>query len=200
MATEFTYNISTDFPGGQVNTRTLQNEITASSITATVIKIDTVGDQLTIHFNTDLSAGEETTLDGDISSPAGGLIAAHDAAAVDGSILLSGTDAVSTTSTSFVTIPGLLATPNAGTYTVTLSGSMENDSRSKKVEVAIFIDGSQINHSSRRFHRGNQQQVAPFVSVTRATLSGSQTVEGRWKVDSGSSGTITERSLLILPA
>lgn len=78
MASDFTYAISTDFPGGAVNTDKLNTEIGDSSIVPVVLRIDTVGDSITIFFSTDLSSGEETTLDGDTTNPAGGLIAAHD--------------------------------------------------------------------------------------------------------------------------
>jgi hypothetical protein len=76
---------------------------------------------------------------------------------------------------------------------------MENDSRSKSVHVAIFAGGVEVTPSNRKFVRGNQQQVAPFTCIAKVTVNGSQAVEGRWKVQSGSSGTITERSLLLTP-
>lgn len=77
MAETYSYSIADDFPGGAVNTSRLQAEIGDSSITKTVLRIDTEGDDIDIVFDAALTAGEKTTLDGDTTGPAGGLIAAH---------------------------------------------------------------------------------------------------------------------------
>ena len=65
MATEFSYSISNDFNNGEVYTANLVDEITASTITANVVKINTEDDTLIIFFDTDLTSEEETILDGD---------------------------------------------------------------------------------------------------------------------------------------
>jgi len=77
MATEFTYSISADMPDGAVDNTALMGEISASSIVPALKYISIDGDELKIVFATDLSAGEETILDGDTTGPAGGLLAAH---------------------------------------------------------------------------------------------------------------------------
>lgn len=74
MATQFTYNIS-DFPNDKVNSRKLTNEIMDSSITIAIDYINTSTTQCDIFFKTDLSSGEETTLDD--------IVAAHDGVFVD---------------------------------------------------------------------------------------------------------------------
>lgn len=78
----YSYTISTDFPGGAANASKLQAEIELSGI-ATALDyvngpINTNGDTIDIVFAASLSAGDKTTLDGDATGPAGGLIAAHD--------------------------------------------------------------------------------------------------------------------------
>jgi hypothetical protein len=88
VATKYTYDITNDFPNGKINLSTFQEDITSSSIITALDRIDTAGgtiagDVLTggavdIWFKAALSAGDETTLHGDIIGPAGGLIAAHD--------------------------------------------------------------------------------------------------------------------------
>ena len=198
MATQFTYSISNDFPAGLVYTTNLQNEIGASSITANVVSIDTVSDVLTITFDTDLTAGEETILDGDTTSPAGGLIAAHDHIIQEPTITFSETEQASTTSTQFVTVPGMSGTPLAGNYQITFSGSMDNDSRLKKTEVTIFIDGVEVQSARRKTSRGWLSQLIPFSCGTYANLTSNQLVEARWRVDSNSTGNIYERTLLIV--
>lgn len=77
--TTYSYTISTDFPGGKVNTSNLKEEIQQSSvITISLNRIDTSGDTLDIVFNNSLPSGDKTVLDGDVTGPAGGLIALHD--------------------------------------------------------------------------------------------------------------------------
>ena len=207
--TTYTYNITNDMPGGKVNSGNLHIEIEASAIATTLKGIQTSGGDFSestitggtmyIVFTDALSAGDKTLLDGDTAGPAGGLLAANDNTTETKSTLLSATDTVSTTSTSFVAVPQMTATPTQGTYIVTFSGTMENDSKSKAVEVPLFADGTQVTHSKRKFQRGNVSQVAPFSCIAKITVNGSQTIEARWKVDNNSSGTITERSLLLTP-
>ncbi len=71
------YNISSDFPGGAVNTSRLHMEIENSSISTPLIGIVTNGNILNIMFDSQLSTGDKTTLDGDTSNPAAGLIVVH---------------------------------------------------------------------------------------------------------------------------
>lgn len=76
--TQYTYSITSDFPGGAVNTSNLQTEIQASSIVTALDRIDTAGDVIDVWFKDALSAADKTTLDNDTTGPSGGLIAAHD--------------------------------------------------------------------------------------------------------------------------
>ena len=85
--TQYTYDVTTEFPGGKVNPGTLQTEIQASGIVTALERIDSAGGSLAlgtlsggsiaIVFKDALSAGDVTVLDGDATGPAGGLIAAH---------------------------------------------------------------------------------------------------------------------------
>jgi hypothetical protein len=74
--TSYSYTISTDFPGGEINSTKLTTDIENSIVTA-LERIDTDGDSVDIIFDDALSAGDKTTLDGDTSAPAGGLIAGN---------------------------------------------------------------------------------------------------------------------------
>lgn len=77
MAFNYTYNISTDFPGGVCNESNLTTEIKVSSISTALTSMGRAGDVLTITFASQLSAGDKITLDNNQTAPAGGLIAAH---------------------------------------------------------------------------------------------------------------------------
>jgi hypothetical protein len=83
MAT-YTYDILDDFPEGSVHTSKFHKEIEDSSIATELLGLNTRVDsgdgrtKLDVIFDGTLTSGEKTTLDGDTSDPAGGLIAAHD--------------------------------------------------------------------------------------------------------------------------
>lgn len=74
----YVYSVANDFPDGAVNPTKLDSEIRASSIVTALDGIVVVGDVLTIYFKAALSAPDKTTLDGNTTNPAGGLIAATD--------------------------------------------------------------------------------------------------------------------------
>jgi hypothetical protein len=76
--TKYTYSLTADFPDDAINSTKLASEIGASSIVTALDRIDVSGDVADVWFKDVLSAGDKTTLDGDVSAPAGGLIAAHD--------------------------------------------------------------------------------------------------------------------------
>lgn len=70
-ATKYTYSIHDDFPNHAENSDTLTVEIGHSSITVALDHIDTNGDDCDIWFKAELSAGEETTLDGVVAAHTG---------------------------------------------------------------------------------------------------------------------------------
>jgi len=72
--TTYTYSIANDFPGGKINSEKLTIAIQYSSILTPLQSINTSGDVVSILFADALSVGDKTTLDGNQSHPAGGLI------------------------------------------------------------------------------------------------------------------------------
>jgi hypothetical protein len=78
MATTYTYSLANDFPGGAMNSDKLVDEIQSSSIITALDYIQRSSDVVDIVFKAALSTGDKTTLDGDTTTPAGGLIATHD--------------------------------------------------------------------------------------------------------------------------
>ena len=95
--TAYTYDMPADFPGGEMNSDNLVNEIQGSSITIALedVRINPDGsdiDRVDIVFKDALPAADKTTLDGDTVGPAGGLIAAHNSTPVEipQEVILSG--------------------------------------------------------------------------------------------------------------
>ena len=76
VQTTYTYSIANDFPSGKVNTTNFASEIEASSIVTALYGINTSGDEIDVIFKDALSVADKTTLDGNTTGPAGGLIAA----------------------------------------------------------------------------------------------------------------------------
>lgn len=78
MPFTYTYSISADVISGKVNAGLLHTEIVNSSIDGTkLVGVDTMDDVLDIIFEPDITAAEKTTLDGDTTGPAGGLVGNH---------------------------------------------------------------------------------------------------------------------------
>lgn len=74
----YNYSLSADFPGGKINSVKLAAEISSSAITVALARVDTAGDAVSVVFKAPLPAEDEDVLDGGVTGPAGGLIAAHD--------------------------------------------------------------------------------------------------------------------------
>lgn len=71
MATSFNYSIANDTANGALSGADLKSEIESSSITIALNDVSSAGDTLTINFKANLSAGEETTLNGVVSAHTG---------------------------------------------------------------------------------------------------------------------------------
>lgn len=73
--TTYNYSLANDFPGGAINVDALQIAIKESTIVTVLQGISVNGDVISITFAAALSGADKTTLDGNQSSPAAGLIA-----------------------------------------------------------------------------------------------------------------------------
>lgn len=77
MASQFIYTVSSDISSAKCDTDRLDEEIRNSAISIALDGVRLSGDTVTIDFKADLSAGEETILDGGASGPAAGLVGSH---------------------------------------------------------------------------------------------------------------------------
>lgn len=135
MPTTYDYTISTDFSNG-INERKLHDEIDDSSISPNCSGVNTEGDTATVVFAQELSAGEQTTLDG--------LVAAHDStpiAEVNVDTVVSDDVTSSTTSTSMqdkISITATLAEDNTPIVVTWYCEVRSSDSGTRvKVEVEL---------------------------------------------------------------
>lgn len=110
------------------------------------------------------------------------------------SALIGATGDITTTSTTDVIATSMIETPVAGTYMVEFSGSVDHGTNGATIELSIHVDGAQQASSERRFMRGNQNISSPFSCKARVTVNGTEQIEGRWRVSSGT-GTMHERTL-----
>lgn len=102
-----------------------------------------------------------------------------------------------TTSLVDVVAAGMTLTPPAGTYLVWFSGSTEKDDQSNAYE-SIYFNNIKVDSSEVRsgFNLGGVTPI-PFTSIAKVTVDGTQTIEGRWRVDGGT-GTMHQRNLTAL--
>lgn len=215
MATEFAYV-------KEVNTAALSLEIAADAGITTALDFIVVdGTDLHIHFVTDLSAGEITALDAlvaahtgvptiqpgveepppdgvDESDPTNGGLSA-----VDKQKVLA-TSSVSTTSTSFVDMPGMsLTTKDLGTtdgcYHIFFSADMKVSSGSNdKFEVRILVAGSTVVTAQMSRGEDDDAYSAEAVLHLEAGVLNISEIKIQWRKVSGSTLRAQRRELSVL--
>ncbi len=101
---------------------------------------------------------------------------------------------VNTTSPSDVLMSGMTITPLAGIYFVAFSSLVNGSTGVVAVFTSIYTGGVQAPPTER-----SMTGIVPasLTSIGRVTVNGSQAIEGRWRVSSGT-GTVTSRCLLIM--
>lgn len=113
------------------------------------------------------------------------------------------TGAVTTTSTSYVLMPGMTLTPPAGTYLVLYSFWTTYSAANQAVFGSIYAGGTFITTSQRVARQGQSSvgTVSNFGLVVAGhdivTVNGSQAIELRWQVSTGT-GTANDRTLSII--
>lgn len=139
---------------------------------------------------------------GQVLTATSGTVATWQTPAVVGVITnyeVSVSTVTSTTSTSYVIMSGMVHTPPAGTYLVTLSGSGHWTVSLSICLYAMFIDSTLVAHTERK-HGGRDRDI-DIALHTQAVLvlNGSQQVNIKYLAPAtGVSFVINERSLILL--
>jgi hypothetical protein len=108
---------------------------------------------------------------------------------------------ITTTSTTDVLATGMTITPAAGTYMVWFSSTVGSDSNNANVWASIYSGGTLVSGSERELMRGAAQGnvTIGFSCIARVTVNGAQAIEGRWRVTTGTTGTMHNgRTLAII--
>jgi len=195
--TTYQYTISTDFPGGVVDTNVFAREIEDSSIATALVRIDTFGDNIDIVFVDALSAGDKTTLDGDTTGPAGGLIALHPQAPIPSSVtptIFAGSVPVqslfieltvdtTTNGKSFSELLSLTFDTQAGSYLeVLFTASVDASNGSRDAQFRIKLDGVVEKGMNVHLHQSGDPNSGAMVWKSDSPLAaGSHTVRIEWK-------------------
>lgn len=188
MSHIYTYNITNDFPSGAVNAGKFHNEIEASSIATSLLRVETTGGtfdndvvtggSIDVVFENPLSAGDKTTLDNDTTNPAGGLIAAHNPTpnipeinTFDSNIEnIEVNTPITTTSKNYTSLSGLtLNTSNTSpaNYILFVTVELNIGSSNKTAMFRLTKNGSPIAGSEYTFYstKGNQTGVVSFHGI-----------------------------------
>lgn len=148
MSQAYVYAIATDFANGACNETNLGYEIAASTIATALVGINRSGNVLTLTFADTLTAGEKTTLDGDTSNPAGGLIAANDP----------------------VTPPDVVSGTQIKT-TATLSADKDNFGGPESVSYGMFRISSSLAVNITGLGQGTDGRIVRFHNVGAYTIT-----------------------------
>jgi hypothetical protein len=185
---QFTIDSDNLFPNRRVDTVQFAHEI-QSGIAATLTSVAVSEGNCVVTFVETLSDAQVLALEA--------LVFAH-----AGAPLVLETTGFTTTSTSYVAVPNMSATPPAGSYHVRFSGSGWPQSNNKKQSMAIYKAGALVAGSERSIKSGGAQTAgmeSGFSCEAVVTVNGSQSIEARLKSDASGSQTaeIFSSSLMI---
>lgn len=112
------------------------------------------------------------------------------------------TGTITTTSTTDVLMASMTLTPVSGTYLAMGSTCVDHSAQSVTVTVSLYVGGTLKADSARptvpRFNGVGANTLSPCVATQGiVTVNGSQAIEIRWKVGSGT-GTAYQRTLSIV--
>lgn len=109
-----------------------------------------------------------------------------------------------TTSTTDVLINTMTLTPASGTYMVWFTTSIDSNTNNSTVSVSIYAAGAQVAasevHSQPQFQGGltpSLNVTIPYTAIARIAVNGSQAIEARWRISSGTA-TAHQRTLMVL--
>lgn len=201
LAQVYTYSKASDFSSGLVPSN-LKKEIDDSQITsAALLSILVDGDAVKLTFSGALSSGDKTTLDGDTSSPAGGLIAAHSTAPLEDGSGWSYSKQVSeitTDSGSWAEIKSRNVQMSPGFYKITLAYLGAADSTAQQIVMRVTCDDvSQFNFQDTQ--SGGIANFAPrsFTFLFNETDGGWKAWDVDWR-RAGDAGDVKIKAMLLL--
>ncbi len=106
------------------------------------------------------------------------------------------------TTTSDTLIVNLTYTPTAGTYLVSVGGSIQSSIKARTMYVSIYVGGVQVSGSEVIYQPGENEQSIPFAIANHAvTVNGSQAIEVRWRATAGlppTTMTATNRRMTLI--
>jgi hypothetical protein len=108
------------------------------------------------------------------------------------------TDTITTTSTTDVLATNCSITPGAGTYLVWFSCSVASSANSKFVYTSIYANNGKSANSEQSGNPKNSGDLHSHCCVALVTVAAAQAIEGRWRVQTGSTGSMYTRNLTIL--
>lgn len=119
-----------------------------------------------------------------------------------GTTEVSATADTTTTSASDTLMASMTTTPASGTYLVWFSTTVDHSAQSVAVVISIYVGGVLKTDSVRspvpRFNGIGANTLSPMACTNGVvTVNGSQAIEIRWKVASGT-GTAHQRTMNIL--
>jgi hypothetical protein len=108
----------------------------------------------------------------------------------------SATSSISTTSNNYVQVNSMTLTPPSGTYKVSFSCYGVGSTRNSDYSYAIFINNSIVNDAERIFTNRHDDFITLYTQSI-VTVNGSQSINIRWKAESGRFNIYT-RNLILL--
>lgn len=113
------------------------------------------------------------------------------------------TGAVTTTSSTDSLLNGMTITPAAGTYLILFNSDIDSNAAGAAISVSVYIGGTQVASTLRKIipfdggalSAGDARGIAATQHI--ATVNGSQAIEIRWSISSGTASA-ANRSLITL--
>ena len=115
---------------------------------------------------------------------------------------VSATDSPTSTSTSYVVIPGMEMTPGGGDYLAWFTASVNGDGALPgSIFIALFVDGTIVAHTEREIHFDSSMEATTFLfAATHALVqpTDGQVVDVRWFASSLTTMTVLQRTLNLI--
>lgn len=200
QAQVYTYSESIDFPDGACDPGNLSDEIKASQISTDLKSVYKLSGQVRVVFAAELSSGDKTLLDGDSTSPAGGLIAEHDHTASHTCwAMASQLSEVTTDSTDWADLISGPLRMCPGWYKITVSYIAATTDTGSALSLELLKDANSIWKTDEAFPAANTGVEYPrcYVYIGQQSIDEKPIWKLRWK-RTGGSGTLSLRKLFLL--